>query len=769
MARWLFRGQLGDYLVERGWITPDQLQAALEEQRRTGRRLGQILLRHGWITRAQLQEALAAQLAVRVWDLRRNPPDPAVARRVPDWVARRYQVLPVDDDGRRLVVAMADPTDLEALDQVRLVTGRDVEPVLADEDEIKAAVGRIFGLLEVAERALRATRGDVGERPPRGEPAWDEPASPAGCEGEGPGGAAGEAGGEGFRGVGARGEIVAAPSGTASGEANRYRDKPGADPAAWASGGVAREPSGMDSDGGAPHDARGAATGHGLGTAPATGVPGRVGSAGSSGVAGSGAAMRWAGFPGSAGASPRDRRGDGDRTGGPGQGPVRPEQVVATEAQAPVVEFVQNLLEQAVRQKASDVHLEPGDGTFTIRFRIDGTLHVAMRPPAALHAAVTTRIKVLAGMDIAERRLPQDGRFRIVVEGREFDCRCSTMPTVHGEKVVIRLLDRAMGGARLDALGLPDGMVEQLRELVRRPYGLLLVTGPTGSGKSTTLAALLREIDRTRLNVLTIEDPVEYEIPGASQSQVNPRAGLTFEVALRHFLRQDPDVIMVGEIRDRETADTAVRAALTGHLILSTLHTNDAPSSVTRLVDMGIEPFLLGSSLLAVLAQRLVRVLCPHCRQPYEPGEGVRAVFAGAGVALPESGLLYRPGGCPECRGGYAGRQAVAELMVMNPELRELVTRGATAAELGRRAAAAGMRTLRQAGLELVLAGVTSVEEVLRVTETPGWEKAVSSAAQAGAVSQVAAASWDAGMSPAGAASQAAQSSRAVPGRLPGE
>ncbi|GAB6876235.1 GspE/PulE family protein [Thermaerobacter litoralis] len=650
MARWLFRGQLGDYLVEQGWITGDQLRAALEEQRRTGRRLGQILLRHGWITRAQLQEALAAQLAVRVWDLRRNPPNPAVARRVPDWVARRYQVLPVDDDGRRLVVAMADPTDLEALDQVRLVTGREVEPVLADEDDLKAAVGRIFGLLEVAERALRAARGE-GERPPR----------------------AGE-----FKG-----------------------------------------------DETAPQQS------------PHTPVELSV-----EGAAGSGPDQQAASFPLLRTMAPDRRISAVDftshrnpaatttleaatRVGNREPGPVlTTERDSFAEAQAPVVEFVHNLLEQAVRQKASDVHLEPGEGVFTIRFRIDGVLHRAMQPPAALHPAVTTRIKVLAGMDIAERRLPQDGRFRITVDGREFDCRCSTMPTVNGEKVVIRLLDRAMGGAQLDRLGLPDFMVQQLRDLVRRPYGLLLVTGPTGSGKSTTLAALLREIDRSRLNVVTVEDPVEYEIPGANQSQVNPKAGLTFEVALRHFLRQDPDVIMVGEIRDRETADTAVRAALTGHLILSTLHTNDSPSSITRLVDMGIEPFLLGSSLLAVLAQRLVRVLCPHCRQVYDPDQGVRAVFASSGVALPDEAVLFRPVGCSECRAGYAGRRAVAELLVVTPELRELIVGGATAAELGRRAVAGGLRTLRQNGLDLALNGVTSVEEVLRVTEAPGWGQA---------------------------------------------
>ncbi|MDI3317282.1 MAG: GspE/PulE family protein, partial [Bacillota bacterium] len=498
----LFRGPLGDYLVEQGWIRPEQLQEALEEQRRSGRRLGEILVGRGAITRRQLQTALGAQLGVRPWDLRAAPPEPAVARRIPDWVARRYRLIPVRESGRRLVLAMADPTDLEAVEQVRLLTGQEVEPVLVDEEEVREAIGRIFGLLETAERAARTAAG----RSRRGE---------AGAEAE------------------ARGE-AAAP--------------------------------------------------------------------------------------------------------------------VPAEAQAPVIEFVQNLLEVAVREKASDVHLEPGENSFTIRFRVDGALHAAMSPSPALHPAVVSRLKVMAGMDIAERRLPQDGRFSVRVDGREYDCRCSSMPTVHGEKVVIRLLDKEGGGARLDRLGLPAETVERLRELVRRPYGMILLTGPTGSGKSTTLAALLQEVDRTRLNVVTIEDPVEYEIPGINQSQVNARAGLTFDVALRHFLRQDPDVIMVGEIRDRETADTAVRAALTGHLLLSTLHTNDAPSSVTRLEEMGVEPFLIASSLLAVVGQRLVRVLCPVCRQPYPAGEPAARLFAQAGLELDPAATLFRPAGCPSCR-----------------------------------------------------------------------------------------------------------------------
>ncbi|MCL6522255.1 MAG: GspE/PulE family protein [Firmicutes bacterium] len=582
MAAVFFRGQVGQYLVEKGWISQAQLEEALAEQRRSGRRLGEILLARGLLSRRQLQAALAAQLGVRSWDLRAVPPDPSVARSVPDWVARRYRLLPVRREAQRLVVAMADPTDLEALEEVRLRTGQEVEPVLADEEELDEAVGRIFGLLETAERATRSAEAR-GQRASRRERE----------------GRAGEAGPE--------------------------ADGPGAVEAA-------SEP-----------------------------LPG--------------------------------------------------------EGQAPVVEFVQNLLAQALREKASDIHLEPGEGSFAIRFRVDGDLHLAMSPPPALHAAVVSRLKVLAGMDIAERRLPQDGRFRTVVEGREVDCRCSSMPTVHGEKMVIRLLDKRGGGARLDALGLPPEVVERLRELVRRPYGMILLTGPTGSGKSTTLAALLQEVDRSRLNVVTIEDPVEYEIPGVNQSQVNVRAGLTFGLALRHFLRQDPDVIMVGEIRDRETADTAVRAALTGHLLLSTLHTNDAPSSVPRLAEMGVEPFLIASSLLGVLGQRLVRVLCPVCRQPYPAGAGAAELFAQAGLELAPGATLYRPAGCSSCRNGYAGRTAIAELMPVSPALRERIGAGATADELRRLAVAEGMRPLRQAGLELARQGVTSVEEVLRVTE----------------------------------------------------
>ncbi|MFS8639470.1 MAG: GspE/PulE family protein [Symbiobacteriaceae bacterium] len=590
MAAILYRGRLGDYLVEQGWIDRAQLEEALAEQRRTGRRLGDVLVAKGFITRRQLQAALAAQLGVRTWDLRADPPPPEAARRIPDWIARRYQVLPVWQDDRRLVIAMADPTDLEALDQVRLVTGQEVEPVLADEEDLRDAIGRIFGLLETAERATRT-----------------------------------------------------------AGEAAR------------------------------------------------AGRPGRGGRTG-----------------------PGEAQDGSQRPAGRGEGAAA-EEVAPVETEAPVVEFVRNLLEQAVREKASDIHLEPGERRFAIRFRIDGTLHLAMTPPPALHPAVISRIKVLAGMDIAERRLPQDGRFSIRVDGRDYDCRCSSMPTVHGEKMVIRILDKSMGLARLDGLGLPDGMVERLRELVRRPYGMLLVTGPTGSGKSTTLAALLQEVDRAHLNVVTIEDPVEYEIPGTNQSQVNARAGLTFQVALRHFLRQDPDVIMVGEIRDRETADTAVRAALTGHLILSTLHTNDAPSSITRLADMGVEPFLIASSVLAVLGQRLVRVLCPACREPYRAGPHVARLYEEAGVELDPGATLYRPRGCPNCRGGYTGRTAIAELMVVSPALRELITARAPAHDLAQVAVREGMRTLRQAGLELARGGVTSVEEVLRVTEAPSF------------------------------------------------
>ena len=385
-------------------------------------------------------------------------------------------------------------------------------------------------------------------------------------------------------------------------------------------------------------------------------------------------------------------------------------------AAAPVVELVQNLVAQAVHQRASDIHCEPWEDAFTVRFRVDGTLRTAIRLSKILHPAVISRIKVMAGMDISEQRVPQDGRFRIDVDGQRYDCRCSSMPTVHGEKMVIRLLAKDSQTVSLPRLGLEPGTIATMQQWIHSPYGMILISGPTGSGKSTTLAALLQELPREVLNVVTVEDPVEYEIEGVNHSQVNNRAGLTFDLALRHFLRQDPDVIMVGEIRDHETAETAVRAALTGHLLLSTVHTNDAPGTVTRLIDMGVEPFLLSASLLGVAAQRLVRTLCRVCRHPVPLTEAHRALFATAGVDLPERLQLFEAQGCSECRDGYVGRKAIAELMPVTNRLRELIQQRVPDAAIRAMALEEGMISLRRGALGLAARGEISVEEALRVT-----------------------------------------------------
>jgi type IV pilus assembly protein PilB len=382
---------------------------------------------------------------------------------------------------------------------------------------------------------------------------------------------------------------------------------------------------------------------------------------------------------------------------------------------APVVRFVNALVGEAVRRHASDVHIEPYERSLRIRLRIDGVLCEVVPPPAALAAAITTRVKVMAQLDIAERRLPQDGRFRFsVADGGGVDVRVSVLPTLFGEKLVLRVLDHARGERRLDTLGLEPDALAQLRLALAQPHGLVLATGPTGSGKTTTLYAALAALNTTAVNLCTVEDPVEVRLPGVNQVATRDDLGLTFATALRAFLRQDPDVIMVGEIRDLETADIAVKAALTGHLVLSTLHTNDAPSAITRLLDMGIPAFLVAGSLVLVVAQRLVRILCPRCARacPTPADAALRAAGWGDAPFVPRQEV-----GCADCaQTGFRGRAAVYETMVADDALRERIVAGAPAGELRRLAAAGGMRTLRQAGLLLAARGVTTVEEVLRVT-----------------------------------------------------
>jgi general secretion pathway protein E len=376
-------------------------------------------------------------------------------------------------------------------------------------------------------------------------------------------------------------------------------------------------------------------------------------------------------------------------------------------SEAPVIRLVNNMIARAVEQRSSDIHLEPFEKEFRVRYRIDGVLYAMDAPPKELRAAVVSRLKLMARLNIAERRLPQDGRIKLKTLGKEIDLRVSTLPTLYGESLVMRLLDRSAGDFyELPNLGFPERMLARMEHYTSQPHGIFLVTGPTGSGKSTTLYSALKRINLPDKKIITIEDPVEYQMDGINQIHVNPQIGLTFATGLRHIVRQDPDVIMVGEIRDLETAEIAIRAALTGHLVFSTLHTNDAPSAITRLTDMGVENYLIASSLMAVLAQRLVRVICPECR----------AVDEGRSAALGRQ--VYRGAGCAQCSGtGYRGRQGIFEMMEVHEEVRRLVVQNADATLLAAAARNNGMTALKEDGWDKVNRGVTTVEEVLRVTQ----------------------------------------------------
>ncbi len=389
--------------------------------------------------------------------------------------------------------------------------------------------------------------------------------------------------------------------------------------------------------------------------------------------------------------------------------------LLETPDEAPVIKFVHSLLFRAIRERSSDIHVEPYEKELTIRNRIDGILYPMVSAPRKWHAPVVSRIKVMAGLDIAEKRLPQDGRIKIRIGGNEIDIRVSIVPTAFGERAVLRLLDRSSLSLGLQDIGLVAGDLGSIERFLSRPNGILLVTGPTGSGKTTTLYAALRRLDSGTKNIITIEDPIEYQIRGIGQIQVNPKINLTFASGLRSILRQDPDIIMVGEIRDAETAEIAIQASLTGHLVLSTLHTNDSASAVTRLVDMGIEPFLVASSLTAVVAQRLVRKLCPDCRKAYEPARGQ---WEKLGLSAPPAAPFYAAAGCPRCMNtGYQGRIGLFEILPADDQVRSLILTRSDADGIKAFAQSRGMRTILAAGAGKVCEGVTSAEEVLRVTQ----------------------------------------------------
>ncbi|OIQ10973.1 GspE/PulE family protein [Neomoorella thermoacetica] len=546
------RRRLGDLLIEAGMLTPAQLEQALQEQKRSGERLGKVLIRLGFITEASMLEVLEFQLGIPKVVLADYHLDPEVVRLVPEGLARRYQAIPIRLDGNRLLVAMADPLNLVALDDLRLVTGKEIMPAIAAEKEIEAALSRFW------------------QREP----------------------------------VTSMSEVAAAVAAAES----------------------------------------------------------------------------------------------GGRAGG-------------TEG-APAVRLVNSFIQQAIQTRASDIHIEPQEGEVRVRLRVDGLLRELTRLPLGVLSSLISRIKIMAGMDIAEKRLPQDGRFQFTLGKRSVDLRVSSLPTVYGEKIVLRLLDQEAMLLPLDDLGFLPAIKERFESLIHSSYGMLLITGPTGSGKTTTLYATLNILSSPEKNIITIEDPVEYLLPGINQVRVNPKAGLTFASGLRSILRQDPDIIMVGEIRDRETADIAVRAATTGHLVLTTLHTNDAAGAVTRLLDMGVEGYLVNSSLIGVVAQRLVRRICPHCREMYEPEPG-----SPERAWLPGAERLWRGRGCENCHyTGYANRTAIQEVLVMNEELRRLVAAKAPATALKEAAVAGGMVPLIDDGLEKARQGITTVSEVLRVS-----------------------------------------------------
>ncbi len=553
-------GHLGTLLIDEGLVTPEILDTGMALQQQTGRPLGRVLVEEGLVDEADLVRALAKHIGIEFVDLNAVTVDPAAAALVPESLARRYAALPIGFEDDALIVAMADPANVLAIDDIRALTGRDVIPRVATRSDVERSIGGVAGLEDsVSDLAEFAADDDI--------------------------------------------------------------------------------------------EAQDLAS------------------------------------------------------------------VEASTEDAPVVKLVNMLISKAAADRASDIHIEPTERDLRVRYRIDGVLHEIMRTPRSIMNAVVSRLKIMADIDIAERRRPQDGRISLKVGRRSIDLRVSTLPTIYGEKVVMRILDTSQALLQLEDLGFLPDTHSRFEESFSKPYGTILVTGPTGSGKSTTLYATLNVLNRPEVNIVTVEDPVEYRLSGISQVQVNRKAGLTFPSALRSFLRQDPDIMLVGEIRDKETATIAIESALTGHLVLSTLHTNDAPSAVTRLTEMGIEPFLVGSAIDAVLGQRLARRLCKQCKEPYEPTlDALRDVgwpFEELGEDLP---TLYRANGCAACSGtGYRGRLAVHELMHVTEEIERMTVERVSTEELAKMAIAQGMRTLRQDGLVKVDRGETSIEEILRV------------------------------------------------------
>ncbi len=568
--------RLGDLLVTAERISPDQLDEALSSQREHGGRLGTHLIQIGALSERDLAQFLSEQHGVPSVDLSEVQIDDAVLNLIPRDLCIKYTLIPVSRSGAKVTVAMADPGNVFALDDIKFSTGYNVEPVVAAESQLITAIDRYYGSVHAIE--LKRVMDDLRE---------DEE-MPDDLE-------------------------------------------------------LLEDDDELDLD-----------------------------------------------------------------------------TLEQQSGEAPVVRFVNMVLTDAVKKAASDIHLEPYEKALRVRYRIDGVLHEMMNPPYKLREAITSRLKIMAKLDIAEKRLPQDGRIRVKTrfKGRikDLDIRVSTLPTVHGEKVVLRLLDKDQLQLDMTKLGFEPESLRRFDHAIHQPYGMVLVTGPTGSGKTNTLYSALSVVTSPEVNVITAEDPVEFELKGINQVQMKERIGLNFASALRSFLRQDPNIILVGEIRDFETAEVAIKAALTGHMVMTTLHTNDAPSSISRLMNMGVEPFLVATSVHMVVAQRLVRRICTYCKEPDEiPGPAL--VEAGFSEREAKSVKLFRGKGCERCSNtGYKGRIGLFEGMSVDEEVRELILSGATTDELRDAAKRNGMLTLRESGLEKIRRGITSLEEVTRET-----------------------------------------------------
>jgi type IV pilus assembly protein PilB len=592
--------KLGKLIVNAQLINDEQLQKALLVQKKEGGRLGSILVRLGFIDEAKLLKFLSQQYGVPAADLTKIEIDSTVVKLVPAEVVKKYLVVPIKRMGATLSLAMVDPSDVFAIDDIKFMTGYNVEPIIAAESSVVELINKYYGkgALAVVEKTMTIEAKDYTL-------SEEDTQNP-------------------FQGQDDDNAMVSVDDfDTVVGDALENID-------------VVEE---QQDDGG------------------------------------------------------------------------------IKDVDAPIVKLVNGVLVNAIKVGASDIHVEPFETVFRVRFRIDGSMKTIMNLPIKIKNAVVSRLKIMSKLDIAERRLPQDGRIKLKLgKKKEVDFRVSTLPCLFGEKVVMRILDKGNLSLDLTKLGFEVGALKDFTDAINAPYGMVLVTGPTGSGKTTTLYSALSTINTTEINIMTAEDPVEYNLMGINQVQMKDEIGLNFAAALRSFLRQDPDVVMVGEIRDYETAEIGVKAALTGHLVLSTLHTNDAPGTVNRLLNMGIEPFLVASSVVLILAQRLARRICAKCKEP-DPLPPDALLKAGFKQEDLKGLVIYKGKGCDVCnKTGYKGRVALYEVMPVKEELRELILQGASADELKKKAISLGMKTLRMSGLSKVKEGMTTIEEVLDST-----------------------------------------------------